>query len=77
MEPSATLWLSPKKPGLVLTWFMQFISPAGDVQILGPQSNMDILEVSSTYVVLSWDLPTPLDKEPLTYFIEKVIWLDS
>ncbi|MBZ3881564.1 Myomesin-2 [Sciurus carolinensis] len=41
----------------------------GDVQILGPLSNMHALEISRTYLVLSWDLPTPLSKKSLMYFI--------
>lgn len=61
----------------MFTQFMQFLSSAGDVQIPGPPSNVHASEVSRTYVVLSWDPPTPRGKEPLMYFIEKVIWVDT
>ena len=50
----------------------EFITPAGDVQIPGPPTNVHASEISRTYVVLSWDPPTPRGKEPLMYFIEKV-----
>jgi hypothetical protein len=50
----------------------RFISPAGDVQIPGPPTNVQACEISRNYVVLSWDPPTPRGKEPLMYFIEKV-----
>ncbi|XP_045437610.1 myomesin-2-like, partial [Pipistrellus kuhlii] len=43
----------------------------GDVLIPGPPTNVHASEVSRTYVVLSWDPPTPRGREPLTYFIEK------
>ncbi|XP_006866786.1 PREDICTED: myomesin-2-like [Chrysochloris asiatica] len=43
----------------------------GDVQIPGPPTNVHASEISKTYVVLSWDPPTPRGKEPLMYFIEK------
>lgn len=33
---------------------------------------MHASEISRTYVVLSWEPPTPRGKEPLVYFIEKV-----
>ncbi|XP_066093913.1 myomesin-2 [Saccopteryx bilineata] len=45
----------------------------GDVQIPGPPTNVHISENNKTYVVLSWDPPTPRGKEPLTYFIEKSV----
>ncbi|XP_003984609.5 myomesin-2 isoform X1 [Felis catus] len=45
----------------------------GDVQIPGPPTNVHASEISRTYVVLSWDPPTPRGKEPLMYFIEKSV----
>lgn len=49
-----------------------FIPPPGEVQIPRPPTNVHASEISRTYVVLSWDPPTPRGKEPLMYFIEKV-----
>ncbi|NWQ72034.1 MPSF protein, partial [Neopipo cinnamomea] len=45
----------------------------GHVQIPGPPTNVHASEISKTYVVLSWDPPVPRGREPLTYFIEKVL----
>ncbi|KAM5312546.1 myomesin-2 [Glossophaga mutica] len=45
----------------------------GDVQIPGPPTNVHVSELSRTYVVLSWDPPSPRGKEPLSYFIEKSV----
>lgn len=50
-----------------------FINLTGDVQIPGPPTNVHASEISKTYVVLSWDPPVPRGREPLTYFIEKVL----
>lgn len=51
-----------------------FIPRPGDVQIPGPPTNVHASEISKTYVVLSWDPPVPRGREPLTYFIEKVLY---
>uniref|UniRef100_A0A8D1UD62 Myomesin 2 n=2 Tax=Sus scrofa TaxID=9823 RepID=A0A8D1UD62_PIG len=45
----------------------------GEVQIPRPPTNVHASEISRTYVVLSWDPPTPRGKEPLMYFIEKSV----
>ncbi|XP_053511354.1 myomesin-2 [Artibeus jamaicensis] len=45
----------------------------GDVQVPGPPTNVHVSELSRTYVVLSWDPPSPRGKEPLSYFIEKSV----
>ncbi|KAM9201425.1 myomesin-2 [Dugong dugon] len=45
----------------------------GEGQIPGPPINVHASEISKTYIVLSWDPPTPHGKEPLMYFIEKSI----
>lgn len=49
------------------------IPPLGDVQIPGPPTNVHASEINRTYIVLSWDPPVPRGKEPLMYFIEKVL----
>jgi len=49
-------------------------SISGDIQIPGPPTNVHASEISKTYVVLSWDPPVPRGREPLTYFIEKVLY---
>lgn len=59
-----------------LIWHLtltEFITPLGDVKIPGPPTNVHASETSKTYVVLSWDPPVPRGKEPLSYFIEKVL----
>uniref|UniRef100_A0A8C4SND6 Myomesin 2a n=1 Tax=Erpetoichthys calabaricus TaxID=27687 RepID=A0A8C4SND6_ERPCA len=43
----------------------------GDVKIPGPPTNVHVSETSKTFVVLSWDPPSPRGREPLTYFVEK------
>ena len=63
MEPRA---------GLASPSLTRLVPPTGDVQIPGPPTNVHISELSRTYVVLSWDPPSPRGKEPLSYFIEKV-----
>lgn len=50
------------------------ITLPGDIQIPGPPTNVHASEISKTYVVLSWDPPVPRGREPLTYFIEKVVY---
>ncbi|XP_059941943.1 myomesin-2 [Mesoplodon densirostris] len=45
----------------------------GEVKLPGPPTNVHASEISRTYVVLSWDPPTPRGKEPLMYFIEKSV----
>ncbi|XP_045677304.1 myomesin-2 [Phyllostomus hastatus] len=45
----------------------------GDVQIPGPPTNVHVSELSRTYVVLSWEPPSPRGREPLSYFIEKSV----
>ncbi|XP_072264523.1 myomesin-2 isoform X2 [Pyxicephalus adspersus] len=45
----------------------------GDVKIPGPPTNVQALETSKTYVVLSWDPPVPRGRDPLVYYIEKTM----
>ncbi|EHB02142.1 Myomesin-2 [Heterocephalus glaber] len=45
----------------------------GDVQIPGAPTDVHASEISRTYVVLSWEPPTPRGKESLLYFIEKSV----
>ncbi|XP_053566344.1 myomesin-2 isoform X2 [Bombina bombina] len=43
----------------------------GDVKIPGSPTNVQALESSKTYIVLSWDPPVPRGRDPLVYYIEK------
>ncbi|XP_073445284.1 myomesin-2 [Dendrobates tinctorius] len=45
----------------------------GDVKIPGPPTNVQALETSKTYIVLSWDPPVPRGRDPLVYYIEKTM----
>ncbi|KAG9493803.1 hypothetical protein GDO78_001596 [Eleutherodactylus coqui] len=45
----------------------------GDVKIPGSPTNVQALETSKTYVVLSWDPPVPRGRDPLVYYIEKTM----
>ncbi|KAM4041563.1 myomesin-2 isoform 2-T2 [Anomaloglossus baeobatrachus] len=45
----------------------------GDVKIPGAPTNVQALESSKTYVVLSWDPPVPRGRDPLVYYIEKTM----
>lgn len=48
------------------------VTPAGDVQLPGPPTDVHASEISRNYVVLSWEPPVPRGRAPLMYFIEKV-----
>ncbi|KAM4693675.1 myomesin-2 isoform 2-T2 [Discoglossus pictus] len=43
----------------------------GDVKTPGPPTNVQALETSKTYIVLSWDPPVPRGRDHLVYYIEK------
>ncbi|XP_056421653.1 myomesin-2 isoform X2 [Hyla sarda] len=43
----------------------------GEVKIPGPPTNVQALETSKTYIVLSWEPPVPRGKDQLVYYIEK------
>ncbi|XP_053317271.1 myomesin-2 isoform X1 [Spea bombifrons] len=45
----------------------------GDVKIPSPPTNVQALETSKTYVVLSWDPPVPRGRDQLVYYIEKTM----
>ncbi|XP_068137448.1 myomesin-2 isoform X2 [Hyperolius riggenbachi] len=45
----------------------------GDVKIPGSPTNVQALETSKTYIVLSWDPPVPRGRDPLVYYIEKTM----
>ncbi|KAM8953833.1 myomesin-2 isoform 3-T3 [Pelodytes ibericus] len=45
----------------------------GDVKIPGPPTNVQALETSKTYIVLSWTPPDPRGRDPLVYYIEKTM----
>ncbi|XP_040205741.1 myomesin-2 isoform X2 [Rana temporaria] len=45
----------------------------GDVKIPGSPTNVQALETSKTYVVLSWEPPVPRGRDPLVYYIEKTM----
>lgn len=71
-ERWAVIWMLTQEVICCLT-LAPFINLTGDVQIPGPPTNVHASEISKTYVVLSWDPPVPRGREPLTYFIEKVL----
>ncbi|XP_018120179.1 M-protein, striated muscle [Xenopus laevis] len=45
----------------------------GEVKIPGPPTNVQALETSKTYVVLSWDPPVPRGRDPIVYYVEKTM----
>ncbi|XP_018430419.1 PREDICTED: myomesin-2 [Nanorana parkeri] len=45
----------------------------GDVKIPGSPTNVQALETSKTYVVLSWEPPVPRGRDSLVYYIEKTM----
>lgn len=49
-----------------------FITPAGQIRVPLPPTNVHACEVSNTYVVLSWTEPEPRGREPLSFYVERV-----
>uniref|UniRef100_A0A8C5MUJ2 Myomesin 2 n=1 Tax=Leptobrachium leishanense TaxID=445787 RepID=A0A8C5MUJ2_9ANUR len=45
----------------------------GEVKIPGPPTNVQALETSKTYIVLSWEPPVPRGRDPIVYYIEKTM----
>ncbi|CAH2248546.1 myomesin-2 isoform X4 [Pelobates cultripes] len=45
----------------------------GEVKIPGSPTNVQALDTSKTYIVLSWDPPVPRGRDPIVYYIEKTM----